>query len=142
MHHQNRDKLVEEWERIIELRAPDPASEWVTKLSYDAIEAFLHHLDIASILTTTATIETLLRLEDPNIRNFRRLIERSKLNEGDKLRLNSLRAYRNQWVHVNKPFDDEHLHTNTKNAEEELSYMAKTGIEVMYTLIYDTPVNV
>ena len=90
-------------------------SEWSTFLIKDTDEAFCAGANLASILAAQAAIESHLRYEYVSNQSTRKLgfyelIEQAPLHSDLKRELHAIRRYRNRWVHVNDPSDDEDLH--------------------------------
>ncbi|MDF9435854.1 hypothetical protein M1C61_15295, partial [Chromohalobacter israelensis] len=105
---------AERWNHILSLdeellKGGVILSEWCSFIVRESDLAFVHGANLASILTAVSGIETYLRSEYTKK-------ERSTLFElingapiADDLRsdLHTLRKYRNKWVHVNDPWDDQ-----------------------------------
>lgn len=88
----------------------------------DADTAFAHGAHLAAVLTCVASIETYLRSEygiKPK-QSLYDLINSSPLHEELKDQLHSQRRYRNEWVHVRNPWDDEELQTHPQVIDQEL----------------------
>ncbi len=116
-------------------------SEWSTFLIKDADIAFCSGANLAAILVSQAAIESHLRFEYSDVHNVRRrnfydLIEESPLSEELNSDLHKLRKYRNKWVHVNDPREDENLLEKPEYYESELEEMAKFSIRVLREVIY------
>lgn len=114
-------------------------SEWSAFLIRDADTAYCAGANLAAILAAQAAMESHLRYEygenDKRI-GFFDLIEISPIHEDLKADLHLVRKYRNQWVHVNDPHQDENLLTYPQYIEEELEKMAKLSIRSMRKVIY------
>jgi hypothetical protein len=116
-------------------------SEWSTFLVKDTDEAFCAGANLASILAAQAAIESHLRYEYVGNQSTRKLgfydlIEQAPLHSDLKRELHALRRYRNRWVHVNDPTDDEDLLKRPEYYETELEHMAFLAIKVMRQVIY------
>lgn len=116
-------------------------SEWSTFLIKDADEAFCAGANLAAILAAQAAIEAHLRYEYVGNQTLKKLgfydlIEQSPLHGDLKRALHTLRRYRNRWVHVNDPIDDEDLLKRPEYYETELEQMAFLVIKVMRQAIY------
>lgn len=115
-------------------------SEWSTFLISDADVAFTSGAHLSAILTSLAAVESHLRYEYDNNKNRRLvdLIDEASI-EGDLHEdLHLLRKYRNKWVHVNDPWQDDDLLTNPDKYGEELEKMACLAIKSMRRCIYTT----
>jgi ferric-dicitrate binding protein FerR (iron transport regulator) len=67
---------------------------------------------LATLVTAVAAIETQLRAEyGTGIKRFHELIDGSDLSENLKSEIHLLRRYRNRWVHVSDPWDDNRINT-------------------------------
>lgn len=96
---------------------------------------------MAAILAAQAAIESHLRYEyfDPIETKgwgLYRLLENAQLPLDLKSNLHRLRLFRNQWVHVEDPTQDDHLLNKPGYYEEELEKMAKLAIESMLRVLY------
>jgi hypothetical protein len=116
-------------------------SEWSTSLVKDADTAFCSSANLAAILVSQAAIESHLRFEYPESQTTKRatfydLIENAPLPGELKVDLHRLRKYRNKWVHVNDPREDQELLDKPGYYESELEDMAKFAITVLREVIY------
>ncbi len=115
-------------------------SEWATFLIRDADTAFVAGAHLASIIAGLAGIETHLRAEGGS-KNQRlvQLIDGSDLEEGLKLELQTLRKYRNRWVHVADPWDDDAVLESPDEYQAELEEMARRCAVALRRTIYSNP---
>jgi hypothetical protein len=113
-------------------------SEWCAFLTREADTAFAKGADLASILTAVSAIETYLRSEDPTASKSRlaELIDTSGLESDLVGDLHNLRRYRNKWVHVGDPWNDQALIQNPEQCEGELSKMALLAVKSLKRTIY------
>jgi len=112
-------------------------SEWATYLVKSADLAFVGGAHLASIITSLAGVETHLRGEGGSSKErLVDLIEQSDLEEDLKQELQILRKYRNKWVHVADPWDDDHLLESPEQHEAELEEMAKRCAVALRRTIY------
>jgi hypothetical protein len=116
-------------------------SEWTTFLVKDAETAFCSGAYLASILASQAAIESHLRYDYFNSTEtkgwgFYDLIEKSNLKSELKNELHGLRKYRNKWVHVNDPSNDNELLERPEYYETELADFSKTTIKSMLKILY------
>ena len=116
-------------------------SEWTTFLVKDAETAFCSGAYLASILASQAAIESHLRYDYFNSIEtkgwgFYDLIEKSNLKSELKTELHLLRKYRNKWVHVNDPSNDNELLERPEYYETELADFSKTTIKSMLKILY------
>ena len=115
-------------------------SEWATFLIKDADAAFAHGVYLASILTSMAGVETQLRSEGSGSKQrFVELIDVSDLENDLKQELHVLRKYRNKWVHVADPWDDNSLLESPEKHEAELEDMARRCAVALRRTIYSNP---
>jgi hypothetical protein len=136
----------EKWEYILELddellTGGVTLSEWSTFLIRNADIAFCSGANLAAILTAVAGIESHLRFEYCDSSCGKRqglydLIESSPIGDQLAQELHSLRKYRNQWVHVNEPKDDQALLESPSIIEEEIEDVAKNAIKLLRKVIY------
>jgi hypothetical protein len=135
----------EKWEYLVELdktllRGGVILSEWATVLIKSADLAFVCGAHPASIITGLAGVETHLRGEGGSSKQrLVDLIERSDLEEGLKQELQLLRKYRNKWVHVADPWDDDDLLGSPEQYGTELEEMAKRCAVALRRTIYINP---
>lgn len=115
-------------------------SEWSTFLARDAENAFESNADLATILMSQATIESHLRYEyfygESRKLGFYDLIEESPIPAELREVLHKIRKYRNRWVHVNDPHDDQDLLDRPQYYENEVEEMAFVAITAMLKVIY------
>jgi hypothetical protein len=115
-------------------------SEWATFLIKDADMAFVVGAHLASIITGLAGVETHLRGEGGSHKQrLVELIDGADLEEDLKQELQILRKYRNKWVHVADPWDDETLLGSPEEHESELEEMAKRCAVALRRTIYANP---
>ncbi|MEE1657827.1 hypothetical protein VB618_16620 [Microvirga sp. CF3062] len=113
-------------------------SEWCTFIVRDADIAFAAGAHLATIITAVAGIETYLRAEyaaSPKGTLYQ-LIEGAPLQASLKNDLQILRRYRNKWVHISDPLDDQELLSRPENYECELERMAIFAVRVLRQTIY------
>jgi hypothetical protein len=113
-------------------------SEWCTFLIRESDKAFEAGAYLAAILTAMSAIETFLRSEIPSGRKMRLVDLISASGEAPEFTdtLNDLRVYRNRWVHVNEPWNDEELLNFTGDVERELESKAFTCVRALRQLVY------
>lgn len=116
-------------------------SEWTTFLAKDAETAFCSGAYLASILASQAAIESHFRYDYFNSAetkgwSFYDLIEKSNLDSELTKELHDLRKYRNKWVHVYDPSDDNELLERPEYYEAELADFCKTTIKTMLKILY------
>lgn len=119
-------------------------SEWTTFLAKDAETAFCSGAYLAAILASQAAIESHLRYDYFNLADTKRwsfydLIEKANLDSELIKELHHLRKYRNKWVHVNDPSNDNELLERPEYYEAELAYFSKTTIRTMLKILYSNP---
>lgn len=116
-------------------------SEWCTFIVREADTAFANGAHLASILTAVAGIETYLRSEYPEgpREGLAKLIDRAIIDPELKADLHELRRYRNKWVHVNAPWDDEVILEQPEKMNEELESMAFFAVRQLRRTIYENP---
>jgi len=105
----------EKWEYLVSLdetllKGGVILSEWATFLIEDADMAFVAGAHLASIITSLAGVET-----------------------------HVLRKYRNKWVHVADPWDDDALLKSPEEHEAELEEMARRCAVALRRTIYTNP---
>ena len=116
-------------------------SEWCSFVVREADTAFARGAFLASILTAVSAIETYLRSEhggDGKERLYD-LINRASIEEDLKKDLHALRVYRNKWVHVSDPWEDEKLIESPEEFEKELEEMALFAAKALRRTIYENP---
>ena len=118
-------------------------SEWTTFLAKDAETAYCSGAYLASILASQAAIESHLRYDYFNSTvtkgwSFYDLIKKSNLDSELTKKLHELRKYRNKWVHVNDPSNDNELLERPEYYEAELADFSKTTIKTMLKILYSS----
>lgn len=113
-------------------------SEWCTFIIQETDQAFISNANLASILTAVAGIETYLKSEYTHLRKERlvTLINASDIAEDLKQDLHTLRRYRNKWVHVEDPWDDEQLLSTSGDDHSEIERMAFFASRALRRTIY------
>lgn len=116
-------------------------SEWCSFIVRETDTAFVNGAHLASILTAVAGIETYLRSEYSKTAKDRlfKLIDESPIDDNLKSDLHQLRKFRNKWVHVDDPWDDNSLLESPENHECELEEMAFFAIRLLRQTIYEHP---
>lgn len=114
-------------------------SEWCSFIVREADTAFAKGAYLASILTAVSGIETYLRSEHSQTGKERLvdLINMASIDIDLKDDLHALRKYRNKWVHVDAPWDDEALLENPDETERELEQMAFFAARALRRTIYE-----
>jgi hypothetical protein len=114
--------------------------EWCVLIVRDADTAFASGAYLAVILTAVSGIEAYLRSEHSVARRERlvELINRAAIDDGLKDDLHALRKYRNRWVHVDSPWEDEGLLAYPDAIESELAEMAFFAVRVLRRTIYES----
>jgi hypothetical protein len=113
-------------------------SDWCTFIIQEADTAFINGANLASILTAVAGIETHLRAENLHLKHERlvTLIDNSGFDEDLKQELHALRRYRNRWVHIDEPWEEDSLLGSAENAQVELERMAIVAAKSLRRTIY------
>lgn len=84
-------------------------SEWCSFVVREADTALVSGARLAAILTAVSAIETHLRSEYA-VNSNERLVDwivRAPISEDLKSDIHALRGYRNRWVHVDAPWNDQ-----------------------------------
>ena len=116
-------------------------SEWCSFIVREADTAFANGAYLASILTAVAGIETYLRSEYSNSKRPKlyELIEEASIDLDLKRELHELRKYRNRWVHVDDPWEDEALLESPEIFDAECEKMAFRAARALRQTIYENP---
>ena len=119
-------------------------SEWTTCLMKDAETAYCSGSNLSAILACQAAIESHLRFDffDPKESKgwgFYHLIEKANLKPELKSELHELRKFRNKWVHVSDPYDDNDLLERPEYHENQIESVAKDAIRIMLKTLYSSP---
>lgn len=140
MNEREKRKYISELDEEL-LQGGAILSEWSTFLIKDSDIAFCSGAYLAAILTAVAGIESHLRFEYDNHRNEKHpslyaLIENSPIDFDLKQELHKLRKFRNEWVHVNDPQDNQKLLENSSQIDSELETIAINAIKLLRQVIY------
>ena len=134
----------EQWKYLVELedellKGGVILSEWCCFIVREADTAFAGGAHLASILTAVSGIETYLRSEHSETGKERLvdLINRATIERDLKDDLHVLRKYRNKWVHVEDPWNDEGVLELPEETEQELEHMAFFGARALRRTIYE-----
>lgn len=113
-------------------------SEWCSIIVRETDCAFVSGAHLATIVTAVAGIETYLRSAYPEESHSRLidLIDSSLLSDDLKAGLHKLRRYRNGWVHLDAPHNDDMITQSTKSLEAELEFMAFFAARALRKTIY------
>jgi len=116
-------------------------SEWCSVIIREADIAFASGAYLASILTSVSGIETYLRSEygEKSRERLIDLIEKASLDVELTKDLQTLRQYRNRWVHVDDPWDDKCFLVGSGGEESELQKMAFFAARALRRTIYENP---
>lgn len=114
-------------------------SEWCSLIVRETDTAFTGGAYLAAILTAVSGIETYLRSEysDTGGKRLVELISQAAIDGSLKDDLHALRKYRNQWVHVDTPWEDSELLEHSEAVEGELEEMAFFAVRVLRRVIYE-----
>ncbi|HEY3567563.1 MAG TPA: hypothetical protein VGP73_06490 [Thermoanaerobaculia bacterium] len=136
----------EKWDYILALdeellKGGVMLSEWSTFLAKDAETAFCSGASLAAILAAQAAVESHLRYEylDPFAAKgwgLYQMLDNVPLPVDLKDDLHRLRRFRNRWVHVEDPSQDEHLLERPEYHSLELEEMAKLAMRSMLRVLY------
>ncbi len=113
-------------------------SEWCSFIVREADIAFAKGAHLGAILTAVSGIETHLRAEyaaGPKER-FVELIDRAAITSKLRTDLHKLRMYRNKWVHVSDPWEDQEVLAEPERYERELEDMALFSARLLREVIY------
>jgi hypothetical protein len=113
-------------------------SEWCARIVQETDKAFLSGADLATIITAVAAAETYFRAEFGGDQkyNLHELVERSSLDHRLRVDLQNLRRYRNKWVHVAEPWNDDSFVKGFQECDLELEKMAICAMHALRRLIY------
>jgi len=135
---------AERWNHILSLdkellKGGVILSEWCSFIVREFDLAFARGANLASILTAVSGIETYLRSEyvKKERSTLFELINGAPIADDLRADLHILRKYRNKWVHVNDPWDDQDLIDTPEEAERELEEMALFAARALRRTIYE-----
>lgn len=134
----------QKWAYLVELdetllKGGAMISEFTGQLIRSADLAFVGDAFLACIITSLAVVETHLRSE-ARIKGGKlvELISASTLENDLKSELHALRKYRNQWVHVAEPWEDDGCEYSAES-EALLEEVAKRCLVAMRRTVYSNP---
>lgn len=121
------------------LKGGHTMSEWCAFIVRECDYAYVAGANLATIITAIAAIETYLRAEYAGGQHVRlaALIDKVPIEQGLRDDIHKLRKYRNKWVHVASPGDDDAVLHNSEFYEEELEEWAKLAQRVLRRTIYE-----
>jgi hypothetical protein len=108
------------------------AAEWIRNCDL----CFANAAYLACVITAFQAIETMLRTGDRSERKSVDLINSAAISDGNKQRLHALRKFRNSWVHVNDPFDDEAVLQDLDQGNPRLFEQAFSAVRLMREVLY------
>jgi hypothetical protein len=114
-------------------------SEWCSEIVRQCDLAFVGGAYLGVILTAVSGSETYLRSEYSESKQQRlfALIDNAPISEDLRADLHRLRKYRNRWVHVEEPWDDQGLLDSPELVTDELEEMARFAVRVLRQTIYE-----
>lgn len=114
-------------------------SEWCAFIVGEADTAFVRGAFLAAILTAVAGIETYLRAEyrASERKGLNDLINDAAIDEELRQDLHTLRKYRNQWVHINDPWNADKPMHSPEELRDELERTALFAVTTLRRLMYD-----
>ena len=114
-------------------------SEWCAFIVRECDYAFVAGANLATVITVVAAIETYLRAEYAGGQRVRLvdLVDKAPLQQGLRDDIHKLRKYRNAWVHVTSPEDDEIILQHPEAYEDELEEWAKLAQRTLRRTIYE-----
>lgn len=114
-------------------------SEWCAFMVRECDYAFVAGANLATVVTAVAAIETYLRAEYAKAKRMRlaELVNQSPIEQGLRDDIHKLRIYRNKWVHISTPEDDETILDNAAIYEEELEAWAMLAQRTLRRTIYE-----
>lgn len=121
------------------LKGGATVSEWCAFIVRDCDYAFVGGANLATIITASAAIETYLRAEYAAGKRIRLvdLIDSAPIQQRLRDDIHKLRKYRNQWVHVATPEDDEEILQDPEAYEAQLEEWAKLAQRILRQTIYE-----
>jgi len=137
----------ERWEQLVlldekYLEGGIILSEWCSFLCRDTELAYASGAFLSTIITAVAGIEAYLRSEykhDEKHTSLFKLIKESPIEPKLKEDIQVLRKYRNKWVHIDNPWEDEILLEKAEDYEKQIEEMALFAIDVLLRTIYENP---
>ena len=116
-------------------------SEWSSFLARDAMTAWCSGANLAAILSAQAAVESHLRYEYFGPKQSKgwglyRMLHEAPIEADLLLTLHKLRKFRNRWVHVDDPANDQDLLERPEYHESEIDEMAKLAIKSMMQILY------
>ena len=114
-------------------------SEWCAFIVRDCDYAFVGGANLATVITATAAIETYLRAEYAGGKRIRLsdLIDSAPIQQDLREDIHRLRRYRNTWVHVATPEDDDEILENLDKYEDQVEEWAKLAQRILRRTIYE-----
>lgn len=136
--NQRLDYLVKLDEKL--LKGGVITSEKSAILIRNADLAFVNEAHLASILTAVSAIESHLRSEYPSQgKRLADLIDSADLEDDLKSELHAIRKFRNLWVHVEDPWDDQFFLENPEEVEVKFLEMTKRSLTALRRTVYSNP---
>jgi len=114
-------------------------SEWCSFVVRKTDIAFIGGANLATIITAVSAIETYLRSEYPleGKDNLYNLINSSLLDTNLKKEIHDLRKYRNKWVHISDPREDQILLNDIQAYEKEIEKKAISACRTLRCVLYE-----
>lgn len=116
-------------------------SEWCAFIVKECDYAFVAGANLATVITAVAAIETYLRAEYMAGQRVRLadLVDQAPIAQELRDGIHKLRRYRNTWVHVATPEDDQEILNKPAIYDAELEEWAKMAQRTLRQTIYENP---
>ncbi len=116
-------------------------SEWSAFIAKECDYAFVAGANLATIVTAVAAIETYLRAEYADGKRIRLadLVNESPIAQELRDDIHKLRRYRNTWVHVLSPEEDQAILENPESYDSELEKWAVLAQRTLRRTLYENP---
>ncbi len=116
-------------------------SEWCAFITRECDYAFVAGANLATVLTAVAAIETYLRAEYAASQRVRLadLVDQAPISQELREEIHKLRKYRNTWVHVATPEDDQAILDRPEVYDAELEAWARLAQRTLRRTIYENP---
>lgn len=141
----NKDKLFssreDRWAYIVNLDeemlkggiiSSEFSAEWIRNCDL----CFANGAYLACVITAFQAIETLLRSDYPDIHNSIDLINISDMNDALKQRAHGLRKFRNSWIHVKDPWNDELVQQDFNDGNHSLFEQSLVSVRLVREVLY------
>ena len=115
-------------------------SEWCSLMVRESDIAFAKGAFLASIITAVSAIETYLRSESETVKksNLFQILQKADIDGELANEIDTIRQFRNKFVHVDNPWDDQQLPEDEQFVTKNIEKMAFRAVKALRRTLYSS----